>query len=62
VRKKTGNVSRWRDGQTVLRWVAGTYLLKEKNFRKLTGYRDFWALAAVLGRGKKSVPLKKQFA
>lgn len=26
-------VSRWRDGQMVLRWVAGAYLLTEKNFR-----------------------------
>jgi putative transposase len=62
VRKKTGNVSRWRDGKMVLRWVAGAYLLTEKNFRKLMGYRDLWALAAVLGREKKSVTLKEQFA
>jgi transposase-like protein len=62
VRKRTGNVSRWRDGQMVLRWVAGAYLLTEKNFRKLQGYRDLWALAAVLGREKKSVTLKEQFA
>lgn len=62
VRKKTGNVSRWRDGQMVLRWVAGAYLLTEKNFRKLQGYRDLWALAAALGREKKSVTLKEQFA
>jgi hypothetical protein len=46
----------------VLRWVAGAYLLTEKNFRKLMGYRDLWALAAVLGREKKSVTLKEQFA
>ena len=62
VRKRTGNVSRWRDGQMVLRWVAGAYLLTEKNFHKLQGYRDLWALAAVLGREKKSVTLKEQFA
>jgi hypothetical protein len=53
----------------VLRWVAGAYLLTEKNFRKLMGYRDLWALAAILGRAKKSagcetnsVLPKEQFA
>lgn len=62
VRKRTGNVSRWRDGQMVLRWVAGAYVLTEKHFRKLQGYRDLWTLAAVLGREKKSVTPKEQFA
>jgi len=62
VRKRTGNVSRWRDGQMVLRWVAGAYLLTEKNFRKLQGYRELWTLAAALGRENKSVTVKEQFA
>lgn len=63
VRKRTGNVCRWRDGQMVVRWVAGAYLLTEKNFRKLMGYKQLWALAALLGRNeKKSVTLKEQFA
>jgi transposase-like protein len=62
VRKKTGNVSRWRDGQMVLRWVAGAYLLTEKNFRKLQSYRELWTLAAALGREKKSVTLQENFA
>lgn len=50
VRKKTGNVSRWRDGKMILRWVAGAFLLTEKNFRKIIGYQDLWTLAAILGR------------
>jgi len=62
VRKRTGNVSRWRDGQMVLRWVAGAYLLTEKNFRKLQGYRELWTLAAALGREKKSMTVKENFA
>ncbi len=62
VRKRTGNVSRWRDGQMVLRWVAGAYLLTEKHFKKLMGYEHLWALAAALGRQKKSVTLKEQLA
>ena len=51
VRKKTGNVCRWRDGDMTLRWVAGAFLLTEKNFRKIMGYHDLWALASILGRG-----------
>jgi len=62
VRKRTGNVSRWRDGETVLRWVAGGYLLMEKHFHKLQGYRESWMLTADLGREKKSVSLKEQLA
>ena len=50
VRKKTGNVCRWRDGEMILRWVAGAFLLTEKNFRKIMGYQELWALAGILGR------------
>lgn len=50
VRKKTSNVSRWRDGDMILRWVAGAFLLTERNFRKIMGYQDLWALAGILGR------------
>jgi transposase-like protein len=55
VRKRTGNVCRWRDADMVLRWVAGAYLATEKNFRKVQGYQDLWVLAAALGRANKSV-------
>jgi hypothetical protein len=41
VRRRTGNASRWRDGQMVLRGAAHAYLLAEKNFHKLQGYGDF---------------------
>lgn len=44
VRKKTGNVCRWRDGEMILRWVAGAFLLTEKNFRKITGYPKIYGL------------------
>lgn len=62
VRKRTGNVSRWRDGEMVLRWMAGAYLLTEKSFRKVAGYENLWTLAAALGRQKKSVTLEEKFA
>ena len=47
VRKKTGNVCRWRDGDMVLRWVAGAFLLTEKHFRRIMGYQDVWSLAGI---------------
>lgn len=50
VQKRTGNVTRWRDGAMVERWVASAWLLTEKHFRKVIGHRDFWTLAVALGR------------
>ena len=48
--RRTANVTRWRDREVVERWVAWAWLLKEKNFRKIDGHRDLWALATILGR------------
>lgn len=50
VQKRTGNVTRWRDASMVERWVASAWLLTEKHFRKVVGFRDFWALSVILGR------------
>jgi transposase-like protein len=50
VQKRTNNVTRWRDAAMVERWVASAWLLTEKNFRKVVGFRDFWALSVILGR------------
>jgi putative transposase len=57
VRRRTQNVSRWRDAAMVERWVASAWLLTEKHFRRLDGYRDLWSLAAILGR--ETDPAKK---
>jgi transposase-like protein len=62
VRKRTGNVCRWRDAHMVLRWVAGAYLATEKHFRRIQGYQDLWVLAAALGRVKKSVTPQEKVA
>ena len=62
VRKKTGNVSRWRDGKMILRWVAGAFLLTEKSFRKIMGYQDPWTLAVILGRGIATASQKEKVA
>ena len=60
VRKKTGIVCRWRDGEMTLRWVAGAFLLTEKNFRKIMGYHDLWALASILGRSPNAASSHKE--
>ena len=50
VRKRTANVTRWRDPDMAERWVASAWLLTEKRFHKIDGHKDLWALATVLGR------------
>ena len=63
VRKRTGNVSRWREDRMVLRWVAGAYLLTEKSFRKIIGHEHLWTLVAALGQAQKNpVTLEERFA
>jgi putative transposase len=52
VQKRTNNVTRWRDAAMVERWAASAWLLTEKHFRKVIGHRDFWAVAAIIGREK----------
>jgi transposase-like protein len=48
VRLRTRRICRWRDGQMVSRWAAAAFLMTEKNFRKIQGYRDLWMLKTVL--------------
>jgi putative transposase len=54
VRMRTRRVCRWRDGQMVKRWLASALLATEKNFRKMMGYRDLWALDAILNGSKSA--------
>jgi len=55
VRMRTRRVSRWRDANMVKRWAASAFLATEKNFRKIMGYRDLWALDAILNGSKSAV-------
>jgi len=50
VRKRTRNVTRWREVGMVERWVASAWLHTEKKFRRIDGHRDLWTLAVILGR------------
>jgi putative transposase len=54
VRRRTHNVSRWRESGMVERWAASAWLLTEKHFRRIVGHEHLWSLAAILGRETNS--------
>jgi putative transposase len=56
VRLRTRRICRWRDGSMVLRWAASAFLMTEKNFRRVEGYRDLWMLKAALDPSAKKNP------
>jgi transposase-like protein len=47
VRSRTRRVCRWRPGMPA-RWSAAAFLESEASYRKIMGYRDLWALRAIL--------------
>lgn len=61
VRIRTRRVCRWRDSGMVKRWMAAAFLATEKNFRKIMGHRDLWALDAIL-HGSKSAARREAVA
>jgi len=52
VERRTGRMTRWRDGAMTLRWAAAAALETEKHFRKIIGHRDLWMLKAALDEGQ----------
>lgn len=60
VRMRTRRVCRWRASMPA-RWVAAAFLATEKNFRRVMGYKDLWALKAIL-RGEQEVRAKQAVA
>lgn len=54
VRMRTRRVTRWQDGQMVLRWAAAAFLATEKQFRRVSGHQHLWMLEAALGRDKQN--------
>jgi putative transposase len=44
------NVTRWRDGQMVLRWTAAGMLNAQRSFRRIKGYKQMPQLVAALKR------------
>lgn len=56
VRDRTRRVCRGRPGMAA-RWSAAAFLEIQKSFRKIMGYRDLWALKAIL---EESPPATRQ--
>ena len=63
VRRRTRRVCRWRDKPMAKRWAAAAMLATEKNFRRVMGHKDLWALQAILdGKGEKSIDRRGKVA
>lgn len=60
VRRRTRRVCRWRADMPA-RWVAAAFMATEKNFRRVMGYKDLWALKAIL-RSEQEVKAKQAVA
>lgn len=54
------NVTRWSDGQMILRWGAVCYLEAEKGWRKVHGHRDMWILRQALGWTTQDIGISDQ--
>jgi putative transposase len=63
VRRRTRRVCRWRDKPMAKRWAAAAMLATEKNFRRVMGHKDLWALKAILdGKNEKGVDRREKVA
>jgi len=63
VRRRTRRISRWKDKNMAKRWAAAAYLRTERNFRSIMGYKDLWALKAILeGKVEKTANPKEKVA
>ena len=52
VRIQTRRVTHWQNGKMVIRWLASAFIRTEKRFNKIMGYRDLWALEAILNHSR----------
>jgi putative transposase len=59
VRRRTRRVCRWRDKPMAKRWAAAAWLATEKNFRRVMGHQDLWALKGILD-GKQGKQLDRR--
>jgi len=56
VRRTGRNVKRWQSGEMCLRWTAAGMLEAERQFRKITGYRDLAKLALAVEKELQPQP------
>jgi transposase-like protein len=50
IRRTSGNVTRWRNGDMALRWTAAGMLEAERNFQRIQGHADLADLAVQIER------------
>ena len=63
VRRRTRRICRWRDKPMAKRWAAAAMLATEKNFRRVMGHKDLWALKAILdGKHEKQLDRREKVA
>jgi putative transposase len=63
VRRRTRRVCRWRDKPMAKRWATAALLATEKNFRRVMGHKDLWALKAILdGKHEKQLDCREKVA
>ena len=62
VRRRTRRVCRWRDKPMAKRWAAAAMLATEKNFRRVMGHKDLWALKAILDGKEKQLDRRQKVA
>ena len=60
IRRRTGRVSRWKDGSMVLRWVASALLETEKSFRRIMGWEKLWMLKSHLDNPTESTEVAQE--
>ncbi len=46
MRRRTRNVTRWKDGKMVMRWMAVAFMDSEEHYHRIGGYKDLWMLEA----------------
>jgi hypothetical protein len=56
------NVTRWTNGEMILRWAAVCYLEAEKGWRKVHGHHDMWILRQALGWPTQDTGISDQTA
>ena len=54
IRRRSGHVTRWKDGSMVLRWVASALVETEKSFRRIMGWEQLWMLKSYLDNPAES--------
>ena len=63
VRRRTRKICHWKDKNMAKRWAAAAYLRTEQTFRSIMGYKDLWALKAILeGKVEKTANPKEKVA